>query len=115
MAEAFTYGLARFVSFRDLEACERVRRISRADLASHPNPDFRIRIVDEAARFYRAFADDIVGRIRSARDEGRPFVAILPVGPMPQYELAAQMVNEERLSLAHVHTFNMDEYANGDG
>ena len=25
------------------------------------------------------------------------------------------MINEERLSLAHVHTFNMDEYANEDG
>jgi glucosamine-6-phosphate deaminase len=34
---------------------------------------------------------------------------------MPQYELAARMINEERLSLAHVHTFNMDEYANEDG
>ena len=34
---------------------------------------------------------------------------------MPQYELAARTINEERLSLAHVHTFNMDEYANEDG
>jgi glucosamine-6-phosphate deaminase len=25
------------------------------------------------------------------------------------------MINEERLSLAHVHTFNMDEYANEEG
>ncbi len=36
-------------------------------------------------------------------------------GPMPQYELATRMINDERLSLAHVHTFNMDEYANEDG
>src|SRR5204863_459309 len=48
-------------------------------------------------------------------DDGQSFVAILPVGPMPQYELAAHAINEERLSLAHVHTFNMDEYANEDG
>ena len=34
---------------------------------------------------------------------------------MPQYELAARMINDERISLAHVHTFNMDEYANEDG
>jgi hypothetical protein len=34
---------------------------------------------------------------------------------MPQYEIAARMINDERLSLAHVHTFNMDEYANEDG
>jgi hypothetical protein len=29
----FDYGLARFISFRDREACERVRQIKRADLA----------------------------------------------------------------------------------
>jgi glucosamine-6-phosphate deaminase len=111
----FEYGLARFIDFRDEGECERVRRISRADLTRHPNPEFRIRVVDAPAEFYRAFAEDLVSRIRLARDAGRPFVAILPVGPMPQYEIAAQMINAERLSLAHVHTFNMDEYANDEG
>ena len=111
----FDYGLARFISFRDREVCERVRQIRRAELTDHPNPDFRISVVDDPAEFYRRFAKDFVGRIRAARDEGRTFVAILPVGPMPQYELAARMINDEELSLAHVHTFNMDEYANEDG
>jgi glucosamine-6-phosphate deaminase len=111
----FEYGLARFIDFRDQTECERVRRIGRTELAEHPNPDFRIAVVDDPADFYLAFATDLVGRIRAARDESRPFVAILPVGPMPQYELAARMINEERISLAHVHTFNMDEYANEDG
>ncbi len=111
----FDYGLARFISFRDAEECERVRRIKRDELTQHSNPDFRIGIVQEPADFYQRFAEDLVGRIRAARDEGRQFVAILPVGPMPQYALAARMINEERLPLAHVHTFNMDEYANEDG
>jgi glucosamine-6-phosphate deaminase len=112
---AFEYGLARFIDFRDVAECERVRRIPRAELCDHPNPDFRMRVIDDAGAFYRAFADDLVSRVREARDEGRTFVAILPVGPMPQYELAARAINEERLSLAHVHTFNMDEYANEQG
>ena len=111
----FAYDLARFINFRDREACERVRRITREKLTQHPNPDFRISVVDEPADFYRRFAEDLVVRIRSARDEGRRFVAILPVGPMPQYGIAARLINQERLSLAHVHTFNMDEYANEDG
>ncbi|HEY1368951.1 MAG TPA: hypothetical protein VGF23_17650 [Gaiellaceae bacterium] len=111
----FEYELANFISFRDREACERVRRIRREELASHPNPEFRIAIVDDPREFYRRFADDLVSRIRLARDEGRAFVAILPVGPMPQYELAARTINEERLSLRHVHTFNMDEYADEEG
>ena len=111
----FQYEMARFIDFRDREVCERVRRIPRRELTKHPNPRFRIAIIDDAQAFYQAFADDLVGRIRRARDEGRTFVAILPVGPMPQYALAARAINEERLSLAHVHTFNMDEYANEDG
>jgi glucosamine-6-phosphate deaminase len=112
---SFQYGLAAFIDFRDEAECERVRRIPRTELSRHDNPDFRIRIVDEPAEFYGSFAHDLVGRIRAAGDEGRSFVAILPVGPMPQYALAARMINAERLSLAHVHTFNMDEYANEDG
>jgi glucosamine-6-phosphate deaminase len=113
--DGFDYGLARFIDFRDRAECERVRRIPRSEIADHANREFRIGVIDAKPEFYRAFADDLVGRIRAARDQGRPFVAILPVGPMPQYELAAQAINEERLSLAHVHTFNMDEYANEDG
>jgi glucosamine-6-phosphate deaminase len=111
----FSYDLSTFITFRDREACERVRAIPRERLAEHANPDFRITLVDDAGDFYARFAADLVGRIRAARDEGRPFVAILPVGPMPQYGIAARMINEERLSLQHVHTFNMDEYANEDG
>jgi glucosamine-6-phosphate deaminase len=114
-ATSFDYGLARFIDFRDEEECARVRRIGRDEITQHANPDFRIRVVDDAGDFYRGFAEDLVGRIRAARDEGRSFVAIVPVGPMPQYEIAARLINEERLSLAHVHTFNMDEYANEDG
>jgi glucosamine-6-phosphate deaminase len=111
----FAFDLAPFLPFRDRAACERARLIRREALTEHPNPDFRIALVDGAGEFYRRFAEDLVGRIRTARDDGRRFVAIVPVGPMPQYELAARMINDERLSLAHVHTFNMDEYADQDG
>jgi glucosamine-6-phosphate deaminase len=112
---SFSYGLAKFLSFRDAAECARVRAISRADLTSHPNPDFQIRIIDDPGEFYHAFALDLVGRIRESAEAGRPFTAILPCGPMPQYEIAAEMINKEGISLAHVRTFNMDEYANEDG
>ena len=111
----FDYELADFISFRDREACERVRRISRAELTKHPKADFKISVIEEAGEFYRGFAEDIVARIREAAEEGRAFVGIFPVGPMPQYALAARKINEERLSCRHVHSFNMDEYANEDG
>jgi len=111
----FDYNPAAFIDFRDAAACEEARRISREALTQHPNPDFRIGIIESADDFYAAFADDLVTRIRDARDSGEEFVAILPVGPMPQYEIAARLINEHRLSLQHVHTFNMDEYANEEG
>jgi len=111
----FNHDLAAFLPFRDLAACERVRSIPRERLADHANPDFRISIVEDRPSFYERFARDLVDRIREARDAGRSFVAILPVGPMPQYDIAARLINEEQLSLSHVHTFNMDEYANEHG
>ena len=115
MSTEFDYTLHQISDFRDWEACRRVRRISRADLTDHRNPDFRITVIDRHEDFYQRFADDLVGRIRDARDDGRQLVLILPVGPVPQFEIAARTINAERLSLSHVHTFNMDEYADQDG
>ena len=112
---SFDYQLSSFLPFRDMDACIAARQITREKITEHANPDFRIRVEDDSTMFYKAFANDLVDRIRAARDERREFVAILPVGPVPQYAEAARIINEERLSLDHVRTFNMDEYANEDG
>jgi glucosamine-6-phosphate deaminase len=115
MTHRFQYELANFICFRDKAACERVRSISRKDLTKHANPDFKIRIIDDPSSFYQAFANDLVERIRVSREAGEQLVLILPCGPVPQFKLAAQMINAEQLTMHHVHTFNMDEYANEDG
>jgi glucosamine-6-phosphate deaminase len=114
-ASDFRYDLAGISTFRDRDACERVRAIPRAQITKHANPDFAIAVIDKAPDFYAAFAEDLVSRIVTARDEGKSFVAILPVGPVPQYTIAARLINEQRISMRHVHTFNMDEYADQDG
>lgn len=111
----FTHRVHPVSSFQDAETCARVRKIGRQDICTHPNPEFRIRVVDEPTRFYGEFAADLVDRIRASRDASRTLVAILPVGPVPQYRVAADLINAERLSLHHVHTFAMDEYADEDG
>lgn len=111
----FHYDLAEISTFRDLEACERVRRIPRSRITEHPNPNFRISVIDEIQSFYQTFATDLVNRIRDTREAGKSFVAILPVGPVPQYKIAAQIINQERITLHHLTTFNMDEYADQDG
>ena len=112
---AFKYRMADFLDFKDREVCERVRQIKREEITSHRNPDFRIEVIQDEAQFYGAFATDIVGRIKQALDEGRRLVAIFPVGPTAQYPIAARMINELRIPMHHVHTFNMDEYADEDG
>ncbi|MDG4785922.1 hypothetical protein O7626_08275 [Micromonospora sp. WMMD1102] len=115
MTVDFSPGLASISTFRDAEACERARRIPRSRITEHPNPDFRIRVIEDPSEFYQAFAADLVGEIRRSRDAGQGLVLILPVGPVPQFEIAARQINRERLSLAHVTTFNMDEYADSSG
>jgi len=111
----FEFELARFIAFRDQEACARVRAIRREELLQHPNPDFRVRIIEREDDFFLAFALDLVGRIREAAEAGRRFVAILPCGPMAQYDRAAAIINRLRIPMGHVHTFNMDEFADQDG
>ena len=111
----FNYQLAKFIAFRDLAECERVRAIKKSEITHHANPEFKIRLIEDLGEFYAAFATDIVTRIKQALDEGRDFVGIFPVGPMPQYPIAAEMINRLRIPMHHVHTFNMDEYADQDG
>jgi glucosamine-6-phosphate deaminase len=111
----FTYKLANICTFRDRESCERARMIRREDITTHPNPDFNIGVIDHHDAFYRAFADDFINRIVAALEADENLVTILPVGPVPQYTIAARIINERRIPLKHVHTFNMDEYADEDG
>jgi glucosamine-6-phosphate deaminase len=110
----FTYEMSTFIPFRDQRACERVRRIRKQDLCKHPNRNFRIRIIEDQATFAYSYIMDIVAGIKRALDEGRRHVIILPA-PNPQYALVAQAINQLRISCRHVHTFNMDEYADEQG
>ena len=112
---AFQPELSKFIAFRDAAECARVRAITREQMCSHCNPDFQIRIIEDPIEFYAAFALDIVGRIVTAQEEGRQCVLILPVGPVPQYAIATDIINRLRLDCKHVHTFNMDEYADENG
>ncbi|NUQ01802.1 MAG: hypothetical protein HUU35_18305 [Armatimonadetes bacterium] len=109
--------MASFLPFQDVEACQKARSVTREQLerGEHPNPDFKIKVINDRPAFYRAFALDIIRRLQEARDEGRKLVAIFPVGPVPQYAVAADIINTIGLDCSHLHSFNMDEYADQDG
>ena len=113
MKSDFDFSPASFVPFRDKAAVERVRAIPRAKLTEHPNPDFRIRILPDA-EMEPLWIADMFERIRRSSEAGERFVMIAP-NPWPSYDKVARLINENRISCHHLHTFNMDEYANEHG
>ena len=113
MLEGFDYRMARWLPFQDQAACQKARAIKREDLTRHPNPDFKIQIVSDRDFTFRLI-NDIFGRIKQAAKEGRRLVLILPQ-PEPLYAWVAQLCNQHRVSCKHLHTFDMDEYANEEG
>lgn len=109
----FTYSPAECVPFRDREAVERVRKITREEITQHANPDFKITVVPDGDLQF-LWLLDIFNRVQSAAAEGRKCVLIMPQ-PWPGYKWVARLINMSRIDCKHLHTFNMDEYANEDG
>ena len=58
---------------------------------------------------------EIAREIDETYREGRKLAIILPVGPMGMYRWAAYFLNEWGTPCDHVTTFNMDEWADGEG
>lgn len=110
---AFDFSPADFVPFRDKEVVRRVRAIRREDIARHPNPDFRIRVLPDADIEF-LWITDIFHRIKTAADAGRKLVMIMP-NPWPHYSRVAYLINKFRVNCRSLYTFNMDEYANEHG
>lgn len=106
----FEFSPAECVPFRDKEAVARVRAITRENITKHPNPDLKIEVIPDAELQLRWLLH-IYAQIKQARDENRPCVLITPQ-PWPGYKWVAEMININRLDCSHLHTFNMDEYAN---
>lgn len=109
----FTFAPADFIPFRDTKAIARARKIKRADITRHKNPDFRISVVPDADLEF-LWITDMFFRIKTAMDAGRQYVMIMP-NPWPGYAKLARMINRARVDCRRLHTFNMDEYANEEG
>jgi glucosamine-6-phosphate deaminase len=109
----FRFSPAAFIPYRDTAVLERVRRIPKEKITQHPNPDFKIKVVADAEIEFLWFTDLFL-RIKTAADEQRGLVMILP-NPWPAYQRLAALINKFRVNCRHLHTFNMDEYANEHG
>jgi glucosamine-6-phosphate deaminase len=109
----FKFSPATFIPFRDPKTVERVRKIKRKDIARHRNPDFRIQVLPDADIEF-LWITDMFHRIQQAAEEQRKMVLITP-NPWPSYAKVAYLINKFRVNCRHLHTFNMDEYANEHG
>ena len=74
-----------------------------------------VRIVPDRPALYAAFAREIADEIEAHNAAGNPTILILPVGPIGQFSLLADICNRERISWQNVWTFNMDEYCDWEG
>ncbi len=109
----FNFNPADFIPFQDKDAVERVRKITREEITKHSNPDFRITVVPDSEVEFR-WVSDMFWRIKQAADAGERIVIITP-NPNPMYAKVAYLINKFRVNCSHVHTFNMDEYADHEG
>lgn len=109
----FPFEPARCVPFRDKEVIARCRAITRDEIETHPNPDFKIKVVPNEDVAFLWFAD-LIARIKRSSESGERLVMILP-NPWPSYRHVARIINECRLDCRNVWAFAMDEYADQDG
>lgn len=86
--------------------------ISIKDLAENSNIKVNIHPRKE---IHHKLARMIAEEIKEQNKKGEPTRLILPVGPKPQYEILADIINKEKISCRNLFTFNMDEYLDWQG
>jgi len=72
-------------------------------------------VVKDVDSLHQHFAEAIADEIKANNARGRMTRLILPVGPVGQYPILADMVNAERISLKNCWFFMMDEHCDDNG
>ena len=85
------------------------------DRQSFWNPEFNPVMCDSLGEFETYMGHEIAMQIKKAADRGEKIAFILPVGPMGMYKWVVYFLKEWNVSCGHVYTFNMDEWADGEG
>jgi len=74
----------------------------------------RVRALGDMASLARDLAEAMKHEIVTARRASRDATLIVPVGPVDQFPLLAQTINDERIDCRDVMLINMDEYFTDD-
>ena len=85
------------------------------DRQAHWNKDFQPVCCDSLSDFETYMGHEIAMQIKLAKERKEEIAFILPVGPMGMYRWVTYFLNEWKISCEHVHTFNMDEWADSEG
>lgn len=86
-------------------------KIRRAELGH--GHSVKVRIVKDAQALAQDFAKSLLDEIEHAA--GKPCTLIVPVGPVDQFPILADLINQRKLSCKNVVFINMDEYVTDDG
>lgn len=70
---------------------------------------------NDLGEFETYMGHEIAMQIKLAKDRKEKIALILPVGPMGMYKWVVYFLKEWNISCEHVYTFNMDEWADGEG
>jgi glucosamine-6-phosphate deaminase len=74
-----------------------------------------VRVVGDAPAVTADMARWMADSLRDRNARGEPTRWIVPVGPVDQYPILADICNRERISLRNAVIFNMDEYCDASG
>jgi len=72
-------------------------------------------VLKDIDALHRHFAESIAAEIKTNNAKGRKTKLILPVGPVGQYPILAQMINDQQISLKECWFFMMDEHCDDNG
>ena len=78
------------------------------------NSKIPVRIMEKEPDMMEEIAELMASTIEANNAKGEKTVIICPVGPIGQYPIFAQKVNERNISLQNCWFINMDEYLVGD-
>ena len=85
------------------------------DHQAHWNDNFTPIKCESLGEFETYMGHEIAMQIKLAKERGEKIAFILPVGPMGMYKWVVYFLKAWNVSCEHVHTFNMDEWADGEG
>lgn len=77
--------------------------------------DGKLELVSDLGKLHQHFAESIANEIKQNNKSGDKTKLILPVGPIGQYPILAELINEQEITLDNCYLFFMDEYCDDNG